>query len=640
MMMDEETVSISKLSTKELTLPVYLDVVKGYHHKSKEWRSLETASTICLHYFKDETVLTASVESGNQQLTIPLYCDELFEPLPSIPELDDAEFETAEHLLAAQTMPPIVRVTQSWSGGEDENTIEENDELEDFEMIDDDNLGSCLVANRVIAVEDSVMKERVCIAFSAVGKFTTKANPLKRYTAVDLIQLQSLPRRMRVHRNNTAEVGPVPVKINSLQVRTQRTAVCSDLHSGRLFLLPESLQEIQLHVRRSAYRSTGHDLSQHLYGWMESGCLQQVGPEPFHHVFNKPEASSNSSSKKQQTGGLAILMPTATSCTVSDTRDLRKYKTVEIAGTKSGTESLLTTVELVSSTAEENIVARHSKLRRETNQIQTLINAEKENCYTDTDGNDYETVINAQKEDCYTDTDGNDYETVINAQKEDCYTDGDSNDYATVLVVSKNHQVSKGNLEQSKDSAAVTPRYMPLNQLTIEIDSPYAKPNHLHTDQFKRCVLSSQPLLQNPTSQLQQKEIPELERKVASMKKENEMLLHQISQTVDKVDLVTNQIRTLDLHKKPVNEMAPKAFSQQLRSLTNIQVIQLLRNLRLGQYTDKVLEAAVDGRQLEACDRTYLEDVGMEPAHAMKLLTIVKGRLPPGMQWENLLQQN
>ena len=609
-MMEGRTFAINELFTQALTLPIDLRVIKG-HRECNPWQCLDTDTTIRLHFFRDEPVVTGSLEGGNQQLTIPLHSDELFEPLPATPELDDMQYETAGQLLAAQPMPSAVRVTQSWDGGDEESTIQVNDEIEDMQLIDDDVLGRCMVAKRVMEVDEgNNVRERVCVGLNTAGVFTTKANPLRRYTPVDLVRLKSLPRRMRVHVNRRGRSGvpALPVKIDCMGIGTRRTAVCNDLHSGRLFVLSESLQDVQL--QRIPLVSTSKDWAQPLYLSMDCRCVPLVGPEAFDHVF-KSQAPSPRKRTKQKPGILTVLLSSPTSCMVSNATDLPDYRTFTRAGTETDADSVVTNMVRINSAPGENVITRNQMLYQEANVIEHLKNVLKVK---------YETF-------------GDDFD----------------DDYSSDLEVSDDYEVPSKMMdhyeciEKPKVPTAKKSHYTRLNPINRETDVLYAEADALYEkpDKPEKPVPPSKPSKVETTAhvQLLEEEISEWKRKVTSMKEENEKLVNQISETGGRIDLIRVQIQTLDSrHQQKVNETNPEVFSQLLQSLSNIQVIQLLEKLRLGQYVDKFLEAAVEGYELEACDRTYLEDVGMKPSHAVKLLTILKGRLPPGWQWETLLQ--
>ena len=597
--MEHRPLSLGELLRQDLTLPITLHVVRGYQGCDK-LRSVDSGARIRLHFYREETVLRGRVERGNQQLTIPLHCEELFELLPSIPELDDMRYETVRQLLFAHPMPSKVRVTQGWRGDRDENTIQENDELEDIKSIDDCILGPCLLANRVIETEDRVLKkERVCISYEAAAHFTTEADHRKRYRAINLVHNQQpLPQRVRVHSfKRETRLPAVPVKVKLMETTTLRMAVCSDMENGRLFLLPESLDDVLVRVQLMP-TNTREDKSQTLYMGMEVVCLPKIGPQPFDFIFKTRTASSCSKEIPQM---LTVLMPSCKDCVGTPERHLPDYRTFATLGAVE-TQDVGTSVVHVNSRESKNVMTRNCKLQNESFQLQSLLNASDK---VDVETDQYYEVVDMKEE---------------SGSEDDCY------DYVDNL----------GNLPEMK------PQNTTRSLSTTDTDLQYG-----YVDQEIKAVQlrnPPRPPTRPPQSRhsLQEQKLQQLsvmKNKLVSLKKENERLEKQISKQVQVSDQLTSQVQTMQADgNQDINEIDPNTFSQWLQSLSNVEVIRLLENLRLDRYVNDFLQAEVEAHELSGCDRAYLEDVGMKPAHAVKLLTVLQGRLPPGVQWENLLQ--
>ena len=602
--MEGVSLSLRELFDKAQTCPVDIEIVNGFRG-AVELQSLESQRLVRVHCVRDEPVFVGRVDGDREHTIIPLHCEEQFELLPPIPELDDKLYETARDVLEARPFPSWLRVTQSWDGGEEETTIQEDDELENVTVGEHNTLGPCFTASRIIRLQDRVIKERVSVPFHAAGMFTTRASQETRYRAIDMADRNvSLPQRVRVH--CCGEVPQVPLKAKVTRFATQRTALCSDLQNGRLFILPEDLRDVSVRIRR-LYSGEG-DPARYLYPWMHAQYLPRVGVEP----FDRHVASRKATSNEKAPDALTVLISRRlTESRQYNLPDYRTFSTVGIVTNEPSHFPFRNQLDRAGSRQQENTLAKLHKLQITTAKVQylkTLPSQENTNDDKDEDEDDYE---NPELSDTYS--------TVILPTEDDVYEDVDK------MPRVPNHPQP---LYAPMHAASASVRYTDPTPPSPELPSRSRPPN---PPSSPKPPLPSRPKSMSMSMGLKDK--------VQLLRNENKELSHQVSGKQRTLDELRTLIDTQEQQNRcEVIAIDREVIKEQLESMSNAQAIQMLKNLSLSQYTEQFINANVQGYELGDCDTAYLQDVGLRPAHAAKLLTVLQGKLPRGRSWGNLLQ--
>ncbi|XP_062504021.1 uncharacterized protein LOC134180853 [Corticium candelabrum] len=594
--MDEQT-SIAELSSRELPLPLDLQVIRGYNSPtaaSDVLPSLDTGSLIRVHFFRDETIVTGQSERGDHKLTITLNCEELFELLPSRPELDDVRYETAGHVGAARPRPETVRATQSWQGDNDE--IQGNDELENIEAIENDVLGRYLSAIRIVEGRDGISKEHICIPYNTPLTFTTRANPRKRYRLVDLVRRNhSLPQRVRVHSHRVIHTGlpPVPVKAKLLKVATQQVAVCSDLADGRVFILPANLEGVLLRVQRM---DSWGDYSPPIRPWMDVSFLPRVGPEPLDDLFG-PKSVVASQKTRIRDLHMAVLIP---NCPVpTDDQDSTNYKSfTSCENTKTREKGCRRRPVDSVQNDDASPLSKHCTLHAALAALQCLVPRK-------TTGDEPGTQTGL-----------NEYE---------------GNIYAEVILSQEDYPAS--------DSEQLYVPMYPAGQCPDDVyDYAYSQTENIGPGSRKPASILK-PSPESPAFDIKKqphRTSTELENQIDNLRLENERLCREITRIIDQMTVMQTHVEQVD-EKLRITEIDQAVMRRHLESLSSAQIARLLDNVGMGQYKKQFVKVGIQGYKLGDCDVSYLQDIGMPLMHASKLLTILRGRLPPGTQWENLI---
>ena len=108
--------------------------------------------------------------------------------------------------------------------------------------------------------------------------------------------------------------------------------------------------------------------------------------------------------------------------------------------------------------------------------------------------------------------------------------------------------------------------------------------------------------------------------KLDRVKRDNVALQQHIASLVDEL----NYLQPLDT----------ESVEKLILSLSCTETVHLLENVGLGMYKQKFIDEQVEGYLLTDCDRDYLIDLGMRPAHVCKFLAILKGRISRCTSWK------
>ncbi|XP_065844637.1 uncharacterized protein [Oscarella lobularis] len=602
--------------------PVDVQVVRGYENRKETGSpSIPSNRLLRIYFTFDEPILVARAENSSKNITIPLDTSNLIEILPNNPQLDDKTYETAADVLAARPRPPWIRVQESYDGGEENNTINEDDELEDVhsdtetpssrsrssspEWESSSGRGppprpprrrAVLVATRRSEYMGEVRYEEVRLGAKTGGQFTTRSNVKKRFYAAQIVEKEwNLPQRVRVHyrRRHPAEVPKPGVIVRILRNDRQPLLVSSDLSTGQLLLLPAlTLTDDHFRVRlipdTPAYEATASAL----YSSLDLSLVPRVGSGAFEAIFDAMQFPAIIPAAMKSMRGfeyVTVLMPSSGFHENDEDPDEKtntlNYRSLTVVGVPpevSGNvydddENCPVRLEKVDPVASANLLSKRKNLITNCIQMKKLLQWQEaaEDDVSTTQEADYVDAEREEKKEIGNDDD-DDYESVTKLESDYQYADPDK-------------------LIQQRVSVN------PNKGATYESVSGMILPS---TDESR---------------------IRELKKSISRIQAENE----RTQSTIDK--RVATKERAPASVRLDADEIRGK-----LGGLNVQGVICLLRKLGLGQYEEAFRSENVEGYLLPEYGASGLADLGMRPVHARKLMAVIGGRLPPGKTWERL----
>ena len=588
-------------------LPVEAEVVTGFESQVNEALCLRPGERIRVHGTRYEMVFIGITEVDQQTFILPLQSANQLEVLPELPELDDRVFPTVRDVLEAAPRPTWIRAQESYDGGHDYNTVHEGEEFQNFYIGKTYRGEPCMRCN---IIQNQEMED-TSLVLDTRAMFTTTRGPRMYLTAADFARTcdagDELAVRVRIHwvKTHKRETPQLPFKAKLLRLTEQRTAVCTcTARGGRIFLLPSSLTAVSLRLRRRLIPFQAEDLTTPLYSKMDVLHLPRIGPPPLSSIFipfaddSQPPAKPHACAFKQ----LAVLFSpvlsglatshtytghnTATYCSLTASGIVRKASraTTSRAATTVSRDAL----KKVGSLGEENYLKRHCDLSNAFSFVSRLLST---------------SYSGATLED--EDRETPDYEEVANI--DDC-------DEVWFKDVS---------YEEEFKSPEKIPTIYDFSRSSTHSEHCYDLPKMRRP-------------LKTIFDQFEQTE--QLEGNVTKFRKENEVLKELIKDRRLRVETIQKRIhRCLALAVQKNRNTDDEA--KLLQSLSTTDVTALLCNLGFSAYVDRFCEEKIEGYLLSGCDIEDLRDLGMRPAHAQKLLAVLKGRTPLGSTLTDLIQK-
>ncbi|XP_062504276.1 uncharacterized protein LOC134181085 [Corticium candelabrum] len=568
-------------------LPFNVEVVTGYvddRDDGNRSRLLHPGTLLRVHFVHSETMFVGEAERDDKRFTLLLDDACKIELLPEIPELDDRVFATVRDVLEMVPRPKWIRVQESYDGGNDHNTVHKGEEFQD--LYTGRYKGEPCMCGRLVSSKDGESGE-VCLTLDTTAMFTT-ARSVKSFLGLAELAAKcdvgdELTTRVRVHsvKRHPREVPRPPVKARLLRLVEHKAAVCVD-DNGRACLLPSSLSSVRLRLRTKGASTHCDDLASSLHSLINLYSVPRIGPLSLQPIFGPyPNVSKLSLNDPVCLYDEAAFLFPPAQCGLVQTQSVANtdaYQTVKEWGIRREmTARMYGLRDRVKKTAhrlELDLLQQQHSLRQEISDMRFF--AWKESLGEQESVHFYHDV----------------------ASKVDARED----------------------------------QWFPHDDVISEDDLYYAVES---TQDLVTDVVYEQPDLRKSVRVKIERQDSEMKEKVQQMRKENDLLAEMIQNKKDDIaGLEAAIVRCADLYQPSSHVPVDVRL---LESMNSGHVTSLLNNIGLHVYAKMFSNENVEGYLLSGCDAEYLKDLGVRPAHAQKLLAVLKGKGPPGRSFAELI---